>query len=565
LPRHTLPGGGADPAIDDQSGNNHLPYISVETVRAVALQEPAGKSVVDWQLLHAFETEFIEKTPHAGEDGRIVNPTQLVDLTQALRECASSEYGLDLSEKDFHVLGKVEARLLGGSVKSRAAVRIVHEAIRNGQLTKGMTIFEATSGNFGIALGRLASLGLEVIVLVSRRLEEGVLGELERSGVRTVDLDVDICPAPGIQMDPNTLLAKIVATKMRERLTELGLDAAILDAAKEDIEGLLARQDVINLAKLLAKIYGGFCPEQYDNWENPNAHALVTGPEIDQQLGEGGLSLSDHRIVCTFGTGGTSAGLSKYVEERYHKKAVHVVFPPEGTDVAGIRNKSKALGLQFYEPGKLAGQHEADFEQAKKLFAFMVRRGFDIGESSALALYAVLQMVNFGADGGYVVMLADGASKYEGTLEAFQQHNDKEEDEGLEVTAEAVRSNPQRYDGIVWTHTGFAPSSEGTQLIAASLGRPDDPVKVARAADVVEMVTNRTIPPEIKEMVLDGDGSRGGKEKRVLLVCMSGNTSLRVAQVLASNGIRSQSLVGGITRLAQTSNRPLPTLVKPAR
>jgi rhodanese-related sulfurtransferase len=129
-----------------------------------------------------------------------------------------------------------------------------------------------------------------------------------------------------------------------------------------------------------------------------------------------------------------------------------------------------------------------------------------------------------------------------------------------------VRSNPQRYDGIVWTHTGFAPSSEGTQLIAASLGRPDDPVKVARAADVVEMVTNRTIPPEVKEMVLDGgDPSRGSKEKRVLLVCMSGNTSLRVAQVLASNGIRSQSLVGGITRLAQTSNRPLPTLVKPAR
>ena len=51
----------------------------------------------------------------------------------------------------------------------------------------------------------------------------------------------------------------------------------------------------------------------------------------------------------------------------------------------------------------------------------------------------------------------------------------------------------------------------------------------------------------------------------MLLVCMSGNTSLRAAQALDSKGIKSQSLTGGITKLAQVSHKPLPNLVKPAR
>ena len=46
---------------------------------------------------------------------------------------------------------------------------------------------------------------------------------------------------------------------------------------------------------------------------------------------------------------------------------------------------------------------------------------------------------------------------------------------------------------------------------------------------------------------------------------MSGNTSLRAAQALEAKGIKSQSLAGGITRLAQASHKPLPTLVRPAK
>jgi cysteine synthase len=527
------------------------------------MQEPSKTSGVaaDADLLSAFEREILSKVPHA-EGGRIANPTPLLDLTQAMKDCASEEYGLEFSGRDFRVFGKLEAPLLGGSVKSRAATRIVHEAIRTGRLRRGMVVFEATSGNFGIALGLLGRLGVKVVVLVSRKLQEGVLEELERSDVKTVDLDVDVCPAPGMQMDPNMLLAKVVATNMRDRFSEIGLDTAVFDAARPRVEELLARQDVINLAKVFAEVYEGFCPEQYDNEQNVDAHASITGPEIDQQLHELGHSLEDSRIVCTFGTGGTSGGLSRYVQGKYGgKKLVHVVFPPEGRDVAGIRTKGKAAGLKFYEPASYAGEHEVDFEQAKRLFAFLIGRGVDIGESSALALYSVLQMVNFGMDGDFVVILADGAKKYRRVVEAVLNQEDREE--GLEVTLESAKARPGRFDEVVWTHPGYVPSEEGVRLIASSLGRSEGDVRVAQPADVVRLITGQGVPPGLMS-VLDGEAASGGG-KRVLLVCMSGNTSLRAAQALESKGVKSQSLIGGITRLAQVSHKPLPSLVKPAR
>ena len=58
------------------------------------------------------------------------------------------------------------------------------------------------------------------------------------------------------------------------------------DRSIEEIEKLLAAQDIINLAKLIAKIYDYFCPEQYDNELNIEAHNTITAVEIEQQLKE---------------------------------------------------------------------------------------------------------------------------------------------------------------------------------------------------------------------------------------------------------------------------------------
>src|SRR5207245_7156490 len=118
--------------------------------------------------------------------------------------------------------------------------------------------------------------------------------------------DVDICPAPVMKVDLDALAVKAVSANIRNQLSQFGLDPAVLDGSRREVEELLARQDVINLAKLLARIYGGFCPEQYDNEMNVRAHETVTAPEIDQQLSTMGHSLEEFEVVCTFGTGGTS-------------------------------------------------------------------------------------------------------------------------------------------------------------------------------------------------------------------------------------------------------------------
>ncbi len=135
---------------------------------------------IDSFLMERFKREIWSKIPHPEEeeeksDGpKVANPTPLIDITEDLKQCARTEYGLDLADKDLQVFGKFDSNLLAGSIKVRPAVRIVYDAIASGKLKRGQTIIEATSGNFGIALGQIAMLGLDVVTLVSRKLQEGV-------------------------------------------------------------------------------------------------------------------------------------------------------------------------------------------------------------------------------------------------------------------------------------------------------------------------------------------------------------------------------------------------------
>jgi len=154
---------------------------------------------VDNALLERFEQEVWSKVPHLEEkDGetKVVNATPLVDITEDFKECAKSVYKLNLDDADLKVFGKFDSNLLTGSIKVRPAANIIHDAIVTGNLRSGQTVIEATSGNFGIALGLLSKLELNVIALVSRKLQEGVFEELRNGNTRTMDLDMDICPAP---------------------------------------------------------------------------------------------------------------------------------------------------------------------------------------------------------------------------------------------------------------------------------------------------------------------------------------------------------------------------------
>ena len=492
----------------------------------------------DKVLLEKFEQEIWSKIPHL-EDGKIVNATPLTDLTSDFKECAKSIYKLDISDLDLKVYGKFDANVVSGSIKVRPAVHIMHDAIKTGKLKSDQTIIEATSGNFGIALGQMTKLGLTVISLVSRKLQEGVFKELRNENIRIMDLDMDICPAPGMKdSDADALKAKATAGNIRSQLTELGFDPKIFDDSLSEIETLLAAEDIINLAKLISKIYGCFCPEQYDNQLNIEAHRTITAKEIEQQLQENGDSLEEYRLMCAFGTGGTSGGLSKHMNEKYGKKAVHVVFPIPGQDVAGIRTKAKANGLRLYNPDAYQAEHEVDFGQAKHILKFFVEKGHNIGESTALALYSILEMVSDGDKGKFIVIVADGIEKYKKNLEAMFT------EQRMQVSLDEAAASVSEYDRVIWVHPSYTPKEEGIEMIAKSLGIDKEKIAIPKASTINELLSTREIPKELSE---DLDGSKG----KSLLICMAGNTSLMTAQVLASKGIVTESLNGGITNLPE--------------
>jgi len=509
------------------------------------------ESDIDSILLERFEQEIWSKIPHL-ENDKVVNATPLIDLTSDLKECAKNLYKLDISNLDLKVYGKFDANLVSGSIKIRPAIHIMHDAIKTGKLKSRQTIIEATSGNFGIALGQMSKLGLTVVSLVSRKLQEGVFEELRNENIRIMDLDMDICPAPGMKdSDADVLKAKATAGNIRSQLSELGFDPEIFDISIEEIESLLVAEDIINLAKLLSKIYGCFCPEQYDNELNIDAHRTITAVEIDQQLQEKGDSLENYRIICSFGTGGTSGGLSQYMTEKYGKKSIHVVFPPEGQDVAGIRTKAKAEGLTLYNPDAYAAQHEVDFGQAKHLLKFFVDKGHNIGESTALALYKVLEMASDGDKGKFIVVVADGIEKYRKNLEAMSKN------QRIQVSLDEAASSVQDYDKIIWVHPQYTPKEEGIEIIAKSLGIDKEKIAITKASTINQLLSTQQIPDELSKEL---DGSKG----KSLLICMAGNTSLMTAQVLASKGIVTESLNGGITNLPEVMGKNPGEFIKAA-
>lgn len=495
------------------------------------------QSSTDISLLQKFEQEIWNKIPHV-EGDKIVNTTPLVDLTEDLKECAKNIFKVDLEDRDLKVYGKFDSELLSGSIKVRAASHIIHEAIKSGKCNGKRTVIEATSGNFGIALGLLSKLGVTVVALVSRKLQEGVFKELRNENIRIIDLDMDICPAPGMENKADELAAKATAANIRSQLTEMGFDPETFDKNLEEIEKLLAKQDIINLARFLAEIYNMFCPKQYDNELNVDVHRTVTAPEIDQQLHEKGDSLEDYEIICSFGTGGTSGGLSQYMSQKYNKKSVHVVFPPLGQDVAGIRTKSKAEGLTLYKPESYI-EHVIDFEKAKILLKFFVEKGHDIGESTALELYSALEMANSGQAKKFVVIVADGIGKYKKNFEQISQ--DKLP---IRISLEDAASVAEDYDKIIWVHTQYTPREKGIEMIAKSLGVDKSKIVIPKARTINQLLSTQQIPEEFNKEL---DGFKG----KSLLVCMAGNTSLMTAQVLASKGIITQSLNGGITDLPE--------------
>ncbi|UVE17511.1 cysteine synthase A [Pseudomonas sp. LS44] len=170
------------------------------------------------------------------------------------------------AETGCEILGKAEFLNPGGSVKDRAALYIVRDAERRGSLQAGGTIVEGTAGNTGIGLAHIsAARGYRCIIVIPDNQSPEKLELL-----RVLGAEVRSVPAKPYR-DPDNY---------------------------QKIAGRLA-----------AELPGAIWANQFDNLANRQAHYETTGPELWRDTG-GRLDA----FVCATGTGGTLAGVARYLK-----------------------------------------------------------------------------------------------------------------------------------------------------------------------------------------------------------------------------------------------------------
>lgn len=285
----------------------------------------------------------------------LIGQTPLVQLTHAAE-------GLP---PGVTLYAKLEGFNPGGSVKDRAALRIVQEAMQSGALSPGKTLIDATSGNTGIAYAMLgAALGFPV------QLTLPASAGLER---------VQILRAFGAQLT----------------LTD---PAAGIDGAR-------------HLAHALAAADPGryFHADQYKNPANPMAHYTTTGPEIWRQTG-GKVTY----FVAGIGTGGTMMGVGRYLREQ--NPAVQLVgVQPDSAQhsIAGLKHLATADIPAIYDPGLVGRIVEVSTGDAQAMACRLAREeGLFVGVSAGAALVAALRVAQELEHGLVVALLPDGGFKY---------------------------------------------------------------------------------------------------------------------------------------------------------
>lgn len=279
----------------------------------------------------------------------------LIGNTDLLRIRSLSE----LCGSDIYI--KCEFQNPGGSIKDRAALQMVQDAMASGALKPGMTIVEGTAGNTGIGLAVVAkSLGLDLLVVMPNDQTQEKTQMIELHGARLMAVD----PVPFKNENHFYHTAR--------RLAE----------ANEEY----------------------WWADQFENTSNMRAHYLHTGPEIYQQL-EGQVDI----FVSVSGTGGTIAGNSRYLKEQDPNIEVWLADPDGSGSFEFLKNgqynaqgSSMTEGIGIMRRVENFRQAHIDYglnlpDQDLVSVAEHVRRqdGIVLGSSSALnvaaAFFAALQ------------------------------------------------------------------------------------------------------------------------------------------------------------------------------
>ncbi len=294
----------------------------------------------------------------------LIGRTPLVRLRRFERETPGVE-----------LYAKAEWQNPGGSVKDRAAARMIADGETSGRLKPGLTIVDATSGNTGIAYAMVgAARGY------------------------TVKLFLPENASPERKLILRAFGAELVLTNPLE-----GTDGAI-----RAVRQLVAEHPAEY-----------FYPDQYSNEGNWRAHFEGTGPEIIEQTA-GRVT----HFVAGLGTSGTFVGTGRALR-RFNPAIRLISFQPESPfhGLEGLKHMASALVPAIYDPTLADEDLQVSTEDAHRFVRRLAREeGLMVGISSGAALAATLAVAARLASGVVVTVFPDGAEKY--LSEAFWTTDD---------------------------------------------------------------------------------------------------------------------------------------------
>lgn len=292
----------------------------------------------------------------------LIGHTPLVELTHF-------EKNLDLKAK---ILAKFEALNPGGSVKDRAALYMIREALKSGKINKNTQIVEPTSGNTGIGLALIgASLGLKVTLVLPETMS------VERR---------NILKAYG---------AKLILTEGSK-----GMSGAIAKAEE--------------LAKIDPNV---FIPQQFENEANALAHYETTGPEIWEDT-DGTVDI----FISSVGSAGTITGVGRYLKEKRPEIKIIAVEAAASPVLEG--GKPGPHNIQGISGGFIPKNYDAsvvdkiipieDNEAFDTGRAIAQTEGLFIGISSGAAIAAAIKEAQLPENAGktIVAILPDSGDRY---------------------------------------------------------------------------------------------------------------------------------------------------------
>ena len=286
------------------------------------------------------------------------------------------------------ILGKAEFMNPGHSVKDRAALGIITDAIEKGLLRPGGMIVEGTAGNTGIGLAIVANaLGMRTVIVIPETQAKEKKDTLRSLGATLLEV-----PAVPYRNDNNYVK---VAARTAERL---------------------AREHP----------HGAIFANQFDNVANRDVHVRTTGPEIWEQTGG-----KVDGFVSAIGTGGTLCGVAMALKER-NKNVKIAVADPEGAAMYSYftTGELKSEGTSITEgigQGRVTKNVDGtpvdfayripDSEALPIVFDLLKEEGLCMGGSTGINVAGAIRLAkDLGPGHTIVTILADFGTRYQSKL-----------------------------------------------------------------------------------------------------------------------------------------------------